>query len=61
MSRKQLMGLLKRLRQALDNLKEYIAVIQHQLSRGIAKNDEPCYPTEAKWIHYIPHQSVIKR
>ena len=54
------MGLLKRLRQAPDILKEYNVVIQDQLSRGIVENVEPSYPTEAKQIHYIPHQPVIR-
>ena len=54
------MGLVKRLRQAPDILKEYNAVIQDQLSRGIVENVEPLYPMEAKQIHYIPHQPVIR-
>ena len=61
LSRKQLMGLLKRLRQAADIPKEYNTVIQDQLSRGIIENVEPSYPTEAKRIHYIPHQLVNQR
>lgn len=57
---KRLHGLIKRLKQDPEVLKEYQSTIQNQLCQGIV---EPVRPEEedAEKIHYLPHHAVVRR
>ena len=60
MCRKQLGGLLNRLRQDPEKLQQYDAVIQDQLHQGVVEVvSEP-----ARWkgerLHYLPHHGVFR-
>lgn len=60
LSRRRLTGLLRRLRQSPEVLKEYDSIIRTQLQDGIVelvKEDVAC----AGVVHYLPHHGVIRR
>ena len=60
LSVKRLRGLLRRLRQDPEILKEYDRTIQEQVKKGIIETvnlEEPC----ANRIHYLQHHAIIHR
>ena len=60
LSRRRLTGLLRRLKQSPDILKEYDSIIQTQLKEGIievVKEDR----TDLKAVHYLPHHAVVRQ
>ena len=60
LSKKRLLGLLKRLRNEPEVLKEYDNVIRDQLNKGIVESVPE--PNEgAKRVHYLPHHAVIRQ
>ena len=54
-----LQGLLRRLRQDPAILKEYNAIIQDQLSKGVVERADESHGTPGK-THYLPHHAVIR-
>ena len=60
LSKKRLHGLLKRLRNEPEVLKEYDNVIRDQLNKGIVEfASEP--NEDVKGVHYIPHHALIRQ
>ena len=60
LSVKRLQGLLRRLNQDPQILREYDSTIKEQLEKGIIESvsmDEPC----ANRVHCLPHHAVIRR
>jgi hypothetical protein len=62
-SLKRLRGLIRRLRQDPDVLREYDSIIRDQIRRGIV---EPVEMTEdpseiSEKVHYLPHHPVVRR
>ena len=60
LSRKRLYGLLRRLKQTPDILREYNAIIHDQLDKGIVEViKDPDNTPET--IHYLPHHAVVRQ
>jgi len=59
LSLRRLQGLLRRLRQDPAILKEYNAIIQDQLSKGVVERADESHGTPGK-THYLPHHAVIR-
>ena len=60
LSQRGLTGLLRRLKQSPEILREYSAIIQNQLEQGIVevvKEDGVSSGT----VHYLPHHAVVRR
>ena len=60
LSKRRLTGLLRRLKQSPEVLKEYDSIIRTQLQDGIVelvKEDTAC----AGVVHYLPHHGVIRK
>ena len=60
LSKKRLLGLLKRLRNEPEVLKEYDNVIREQCNKGIVE-PVPESNEVAKRVHYLPHPTVIRQ
>ncbi|XP_028411127.1 uncharacterized protein LOC114533731 [Dendronephthya gigantea] len=60
LSKKRLLGLLKRLRNEPEVLKEYYNVIRDQLNKEIVES-APKPNEEIKSMHYLPHHAVIRQ
>ncbi len=60
LSKKRLLGLLKRLRNEPEVLKEYDNVIREQCNKGIVE-PVPESNEVAKRVHYLPHPTVIAK
>ena len=60
LSKRRLLGLLKRLRNEPDILKEYDNVIRDQLNKGIVES-VPERNEGSKRTHYLPHHAVIRQ
>ena len=60
LSKPRLLGLLKRLRNEPDILKEYDNVIRDQLNKGIVES-VPERNEGSKRTHYLPHHAVIRQ
>eukprot|EP00731_Ephydatia_muelleri_P024188 Em0016g459a len=58
---KRLLGLLKRLRNDPHILKEYDAVIQEQIRKGIVEIVSDPWNSKAERVHYLPHHPVIRK
>ena len=58
LSQRRLVGLLKRLKQDPQILKEYDSIIQHQLQEGIIEEVEG-NATSTRTLHYLPHHAVV--
>ena len=58
--RKRLTGLLKRLHQNPEQLREYDSVINDQLSKGIVEVVEDPTASKSRRIHYLPHHGVVR-
>ena len=58
---KRLLGLLKRLRNDPHILKEYDAVIQEQICKGIVEIVSDPWNSKAERVHYLPHHPVIRK
>ena len=61
LAEQRLKGLLKRLRHHSEVLKEYHAVIQEQLCKGIIEKVIDKADQNADNIHYLPHHAVIHK
>ena len=61
LSQKRLHGLLKRLRQDPEILREYDSVIKEQIKKGIVELVEEPTQGEVGKVHYIPHRAIIRR
>ena len=59
LSLRRLEGLIKRLRQSPDVLKEYDDTIQEQIQARIVE-DVPANSKESNPVHYLPHHAVIR-
>ena len=51
-------GLLSRLREKPDILKEYDSVIKDQIERGVVEVEDE--ETKPDVVHYIPHLAIIR-
>ncbi len=60
LSLKRLHGLLRRLRQDPDTLKEYDSIIRAQLEQGIVEVVECPEHPDAEKVHYLPHHGVTR-
>ena len=60
LSRKQLYGLLRRLKQNPAILREYDAIIHDQLEKGVVEVVDDLDDTP-KVIHYLPYHAVIRQ
>ena len=58
---KRLLGLLKRLRNDPHILKEYDAVMQEQIRKGIVEIVSDPWNSKAERVHYLPHHPVIRK
>ncbi|KAL5476354.1 hypothetical protein EMCRGX_G026289 [Ephydatia muelleri] len=58
---KRLLGLLKHLRNDPHILKEYDAVIQEQIHKGIVEIVSDPWNSKAERVHYLPHHPVIRK
>ena len=56
----RLHGLIRRLRQDEEVLKEYEGIIQGQLENGIIEAI-PADEVSAKTVHYLPHHAIVRR
>ena len=54
-------GLLWRLQQDKDILREYNSIIKTQIQQGIVEIIEHPEQTNAERIHYLPHHAVVRR
>ena len=61
LSQKRLEGLLRRLKQKPDIMREYDTIIKGQLQQGIV--EEVCQPDEGipGRVHYLPHHAVVRK
>ena len=57
----RLKGLLKRLQQDKEILREYDSIIESQLSQGIVEHVENSSVETTNKIHYLPHHAVVRR
>ena len=60
LSLRQLEGLIKRLRQTPEILKEYNATIQDQIDKGIVEVVPDAGVVPEGRVHYLPHHAVIR-
>ena len=60
LSWRRLQGLLKRLRQAPELLKEYDATIQDQLRKGVVEPVPESEPISGCQVHYLPHYAMVR-
>ena len=58
---KRLDGLLRRLQQIPELLREYNDIISDQLKTGIVKLVTDVEPLDHDKVHYLPHHHVIRR
>lgn len=61
LSETRLRGLLRRLKQDPQLLKEYDTVIREQINNGIVEIVEEPWNSEIGRTHYIPHHPIIRR
>ena len=61
LSLKRLKGLLRRLRNDPDVLREYDTVIKTQLNQGIVELVEDPTGADIAGVHYLPHHAVIRK
>ena len=61
LSLNRLDGLLRRLQQDNDILREYDSVIKTQIQQGIVEIVEQSEQTDAERFHYLPHHAVVRR
>ena len=61
LSKKQLDGLIKRLRHDSEVLREHDYIIQSQRSQGIVEEVNPQEESTNGQIHYLPHHAVVRR
>ena len=61
LSEKRLNGLLRRLLQDPDTLREYDATIRYQLQQGIVEVVEQPHADEVEKVHYLPHHAVVRQ
>ena len=59
LSQRRLLNLLKRLRQNPTLLRDYDAIIQEQIEKGIVE-DVPATVTGSAHLHYLPHHAVVR-
>ena len=59
--RKRLHGLLRRLRQDQEIMKEYDAIVRNQIKLGIVEYVGESTGDQNSRIHYLPHHVVIRR
>ena len=59
LSLQRLWGLLRRLRQDQNVLREYDSIIKDQIRQGIVEIVEPQEEPNIKKIHYLPHHAVV--
>ena len=60
LSQRRLLKLLKRLCQDSSLLRDYNAIIQEQIEKGIVK-DPPPTDTMPAHLHYLPHHPVVRQ
>ena len=60
LSLRRLQGLMRRLKQNPAILREYNAIIQDQLSKGVVEKVDRSHDVTGK-IHYLPHHAVIRQ
>ena len=58
---KRLIGLIKRLKQTPQLLKEYDAIIRDQLDKGIVEVLPQPTSTVSHQVHYLPHHGVVRQ
>ena len=61
LSLQRLWGLLRRLRQDQNVLREYDSIIKDQIHQGIVEIMEPQEEPNIKKIHYLPHHAVVRQ
>ena len=61
LSLKRLRGLLRRLRNDPDVLREYDTIIKNQLQQGIVELVVDSAAVDVPGVHYLPHHAVIRR
>ena len=60
LSLRRLEGLIKRLRQTPEILKDYKATIQDQIDKGIVEVVPSSEIVQERHVHYLPHHAVIR-
>ena len=60
LSQKRLNGLLKRLRQNPQILRQYDTVIRDQINKGIVEVVQEAEAPEDRAVHYLPHHAVVR-
>ena len=58
---RRLLGLLRRLKQTPEYLKEYDSIIQEQICMGIVERVHDTSVSEGQRVHYSPHHAVIRK
>ena len=58
LSRRRLTGLLRRLKQSTEILKEYTSIIRNQLEQGVVETVKE-NDVSSGTIHYLPHHAVV--
>ena len=58
---RRLAGLLRRLKQTPEYLKEYDSIIQEQIRMGIVERVHDTSVSEGQRVHYSPHHAVIRK
>ena len=61
LSLNRLDGLLRRLQQDNDILREYDSIIKTQIQQGIVEIVEQPEQTDAERVHFLPHHAVVRR